>query len=251
MKKFISLILMALSLFCCATAVGCNGCGNYTTSYTVTLDANGGSLSVTELSFEVGQSYELPTPTKEGYTFKTWMLNSSKFASKGIWNIETNVNLKAQYEANKCNVKVYDAFGEEILNTQVSYEQPYEIKFPSDMDGIVKGLKIKGTDQTLAVKGDKWTYGDNVELEVDYKPITVIFSLDGGTADFSTILVEYGKEIDFSPYEPKKSGYVLDYWIYGTYRFYTEKDKCKVIWSIAKETVELKAIWRGHTSVPR
>ena len=92
MKKFISLILMVLSLFCLTTAVGCGG---KVISYTVTLDANGGTLDVSELTFEVGKSYELPAPTKEGYTFKGW--------SNSLNNITSSTTLTAQYTINNAN----------------------------------------------------------------------------------------------------------------------------------------------------
>lgn len=44
-------------------------------TYIVTLDANGGSVSPTTVSFTAGSYYgTLPTPTREGYTFNYWML---------------------------------------------------------------------------------------------------------------------------------------------------------------------------------
>ena len=41
--------------------------------YSVTFDANGGTTPITRKTVEVGEAYgSLPTPTREGYTFKGW-----------------------------------------------------------------------------------------------------------------------------------------------------------------------------------
>ena len=101
MKKLISLILAILTLSCAISVVGC---GSDVKTYTITLDANGGTVSTKTISIQVGQSYELPTPEMKGFTFKTWMLNSSKIAQKGVWNIESDVNLVAVYEGIKYKV---------------------------------------------------------------------------------------------------------------------------------------------------
>ena len=45
-------------------------------TYTVTLNANGGTVSVSSYNYTAGYSYgTLPTPTREGYTFNYWMLS--------------------------------------------------------------------------------------------------------------------------------------------------------------------------------
>ena len=42
-------------------------------NYTLTFDANGGNVSTTTKSVQYGQTYnDLPTPTREGYTFRGW-----------------------------------------------------------------------------------------------------------------------------------------------------------------------------------
>ena len=243
MKKLISLILLILSLSCAVLSVGC---GNKVDTYTITLDASGGTLSVETISVTVGQSYELPTPEKKGFTFKTWMLNTSKIASKGVWNIESDVKLVAVYEGNKYKVNVSDALGNPIMDTTVAYGEPYEIKFPSDVNGIVKGLKLKDSEEDVPLKGDSWPYDKDVDLTVEFKMITVVFNLNGGKADFVTeVSVEYGKIFDVSLYTPTKAGAIFEYWTYGNLTFSIVTPK---VWDIAKERVELKAKWRTYTN---
>ena len=43
--------------------------------YTVTLDANGGTVSPSTVSVRSGETYTLPTPTRTGYTFGGWYKN--------------------------------------------------------------------------------------------------------------------------------------------------------------------------------
>ena len=47
------------------------------TTYTVTYDAQGGSVSPTSASVTAGQSLTLPTPTYSGYTFNGWFTQST------------------------------------------------------------------------------------------------------------------------------------------------------------------------------
>jgi uncharacterized lipoprotein YehR (DUF1307 family) len=243
MKKLISLILAILTLSCAISVVGC---GSDVKTYTITLDANGGTVSTKTISIQVGQSYELPTPEMKGFTFKTWMLNSSKIAQKGVWNIESDVNLVAVYEGIEYKVDIYDALNKFIMNTTVAYGEPYEIKFPSDVNDIVKGLKLKGTEEDIPLKGDYWPYANDTELEVVFKEVTVVFNLNGGTADFAIeVPVEYGKIFDVSLYIPTKTGAVFEYWTYGNLTFSIVNPR---VWDIPKERVELKAKWRTYTN---
>ena len=245
MKKLISLILMILSLSCTVFVSACGGDG-FDGYYTITFDANGGTMGVESIKVKVGEAYELPTPEKEGFNFKTWMLNTSKISSKGVWSIESDVNLVAVYEGVVYDVKIYDVLDKHIMDSSVAYGEPYEIVFNSSVKNIVKGLKLKETDEDVPMKGDVWPFSRDVELIVTFKPITVVFNVNGGASDFDTeVFIEYGKMFDVSLYIPTKSGAVFDYWTYGNMTFSIMSPK---VWDIAKERVELKAKWRTYTN---
>lgn len=49
-----------------------SGCNTDNTTYSVTLDPNGGSVTSTALTFKKGESIELPTPSKENKSFLGW-----------------------------------------------------------------------------------------------------------------------------------------------------------------------------------
>lgn len=59
-------------------------------TYTVTLNANGGTVSSTPISVTYGQAYELSTPTHNdsNKVFKGWLLNGVEISTKGTWNID-------------------------------------------------------------------------------------------------------------------------------------------------------------------
>ena len=244
MKKFISFILMILCLSC---IVSVTGCGNpEPATYTITFDANGGTVSVSSMSIKIGDSYQLPTAEREGFSFKYWMLNTSKLASKGVWNIESDVNLVAVYDGLEYNVNIVDLLDKPIMQCKVAFGEPYEIKFDNTVNDIVNGLKLKETDEVVPLSGDVWPYSKDVELVVDFKPVKVTFNLNGGTADFTTeVWVEYGKIFDVSMYIPTKTGAIFEYWTYGNMTFSIMEPK---VWDIPKETVELKAKWRTYTN---
>ena len=72
----------------------------------VTFDYNGGIApdgAPNSGDYAVGESIQLPTPTREGYTFKGWMAND-KAAGTGSYAAKTDVTLKAQWEANQYDV---------------------------------------------------------------------------------------------------------------------------------------------------
>ena len=178
------------------------------------------------------------------------MLNSSKLASNGVWNIEKDVNLVAVYEGVKYKVTIDDVLENFIMETSVAFGEPYEIEFDTTVNDIVKGLRVKETNEAIALKGDFWPYSKDVELYVDFKPVKVIFNLNGGTwpADgfnSTEVWVEYGKPFEVGLYIPKKTGAVFEYWTYGNITFSIVTPK---VWDIPKEEVTLKAKWKTHTN---
>ncbi len=82
--------------------------GTPTTTYKVTLNPNGGSVSPTSLSVVAGQKVgKLPTPTRSGYTFKGWFTKQSggdKVTSSTV--IKSNITIYAQWNKTSTTVVV-------------------------------------------------------------------------------------------------------------------------------------------------
>lgn len=89
------------------------------TEYTVTYDANGGTVTLGSETVEAGDFVTLPTPTREGYTFKGWSDGTATYAAGANYTVDGNVTLTAQWEALPVayNVSVVN----NLSNKNVSY----------------------------------------------------------------------------------------------------------------------------------
>lgn len=67
-------------------------------SFTVTLDPNGGSLETTTVEVRYNAAYQLPTPNRTGYVFKGWYNGDDLFDSTGVWNRMAGLSLTAEWE---------------------------------------------------------------------------------------------------------------------------------------------------------
>jgi len=98
--------------------------------YTVTFDANGGSLTTTSKTVTYNTEYgSLPTPTKEGYTFIGWYTKVSegvKITDATKVLVASNHTLYARWKANTYKV-TFDANGGNVTTTtkDVSYDSTY------------------------------------------------------------------------------------------------------------------------------
>lgn len=69
--------------------------------YTVTLNANGGSINEKTLTLTYGQAYELPAPMHTENIFEGWTYAGASVAPQGVWEIDgDNVVLMAEW--NEC-----------------------------------------------------------------------------------------------------------------------------------------------------
>lgn len=77
--------------------------GNFLSSYTVTWDANGGTVSPTSSSVTPGSSVTAPTPTRSSYTFNGWYNAASGGSlivnAGGSYTPSSSVTLYAQWTA--------------------------------------------------------------------------------------------------------------------------------------------------------
>ena len=92
-------------------------------SYTVSFDANGGSVSTTSKSVTYGGTYgTLPTPTRTGYTFDGWYTAASggtKITSSTTVNLTANQTLYAHWTAKTFTV-TFNANGGSVSTTSKS-----------------------------------------------------------------------------------------------------------------------------------
>lgn len=99
-------------------------------TYTVSFNANGGSVSQTSKTVTYGNSYgPLPTPTRTGYTFKGWFTATSggtQITQTTTANLTANQTLYAQWSVNSYTV-TFNANGGSVSQTSktVTYGSGY------------------------------------------------------------------------------------------------------------------------------
>lgn len=100
------------------------------TEYTVTYDANGGSVSPGSQTVEAGDFVTLPTPTREGYTFKGWSDGTTTYAAGANYTIDGNVTLTAQWQRIQYTV-TYDANGGSVSPTNATVDAGGSVALPT------------------------------------------------------------------------------------------------------------------------
>jgi len=120
-------------------------------SYTVTYNANGGSVSPTSKSANYNTSVTLPTPTRSGYTFNGWYTASSggtKIGNAGAsYTVTGNITLYAQWIENVLTVNYYNG------NTKIrGVEYYYATNYP---DGLW-AYSTLGISKTGYTGTNKW-----------------------------------------------------------------------------------------------
>ena len=114
------------------------------TKYTVTFDPNGGTVSTTSKQVTIGQKYgALPTPTREGYTFKGWngknKFDSSKLLKASGWTEENGIysgDVRLLYE------KYAPTAGGEYLYTDFKDNTVYFLSFYTKNATTSGGIKF-------------------------------------------------------------------------------------------------------------
>ena len=210
-------------------------------------NGNGGSVSKSSISVVFGDSYSIPTPTKNGYDFTGWSTSSypsyyaSKFPSSGIWNTDGNVTLYAQWELHKYTLTI-DPNGGSFSGSRTrsvtygssvylgsSYRTGYEF------DGWYYG----GTE--LGYSSFTYDFEDDITVKARWTPETysVRLNANGGSGVPSSYTLTYGER--YSLPTPTRDGYTFDGWYtssYGGSRFSSSG-----IWESTSNPYSLYARW--------
>lgn len=140
--------------------------------YTVTLDANGGSVSPSTITVTYNEKYSnLPTPTRENYVFLGWKLGDTTITSSTPVTTTSNHTLVAQW------LKVKNSyFGQLDEHAKVTWIYQYNFTlngFWLDRDALINnGYKTVTVTITVTASGKTGTIGND-------DPYVNICSLDG------------------------------------------------------------------------
>ena len=213
-------------------------------TYTVTLDANGGTMNGLETATKTVEDGKqigtLPTPTKEGYTFKGWY-NGSALVEAGTV-VTADMTVTAQWELKVKNLLVKGVVGDNVNGawtiTSVNVAEQTNIlnylkaNFTSNSANFPKtGYTIEGDGNNpywYYYNGSRLLVAQNEDLKeaetvyVKYKAneYTLYFNADGGKCDTASKKVTFDAKVGTLP-TPTKEGQVFLGWFDANDNQYT------------------------------
>ena len=215
-------------------------------TYTVTFDANKGMVTPKTKTVPHGDLYgELPTPTRDGYTFAGWYDDNSNPVTKDtVVTTAKDHKLYAHWKANTYTVTFEANEGTVETKTQtVTYGSTYgELPTPTRegyrFDGWYNGNGTKVTAVTTVT-----TVGNHVlNARWTKNSYEVKFDANGGKEAYESENVSHGDAYGKFPPEPTRTGYEFAGW-------YTEKDGgAKVeLGDVVTASHTLYAHWKANT----
>ncbi len=189
-------------------------------TYTVKFDANEGTVTSAEQTVTYGSHYgELPTPTREGYTFAGWFTEKdggTQVTKETVVKTVADHTLYAHWTQNIYDVR-FDANGgkEAYEPKKVRYGDTYK-EFPPEPTRIGYEFagwfteKDGGNDKPVKVD-TKVTASHTLYAHWTAKKYTVTFDANGGTVTPAEKTVTYGSTYGELP-TPTRKGYTFVGW---------------------------------------
>ncbi len=184
--------------------------------YTVTFDANGGTVFTSSQSVRHGSTYgSLPEPYRAGYTFDGWSTWSSDdtITSSSRVEIDGNHTLYAKWLKNY--TVNFDPNGGTVSTTSqtvVSTRYFGNLPTPTRPEYAFMGWYTQRTGGDLITSYTTVSLSENITLYAQWKKIhKVTLKPDGGTISADTLEVVQGRTYGSLP-NAEKSGYYFDGW---------------------------------------
>ncbi len=167
--------------------------------YTVTFDANGGTVDPASMTVTFGEAFgTLPTPTRDGYAFAGWFLGEDSVSSTTTYTTVGDTELVAHWTANAYSVKL-DANGGAVNPevVTVTYDAAYGTLPTPTRDGYTFQGWFDG--QTEVTSETIFKGGDGVTLTAQWTANTyeVTFQMPDGTTQKRD--VTFGEKIGELP----------------------------------------------------
>ena len=203
---------------------------------TVSFNANGGSAVANSISATYGQAYgNLPTTTKEGYTFVGWFTaaeGGTEVTNTTICKQTANHNLYAHWTAINYTIYLHENTGVDKTSAiDVTYGQTYTLTAPAERTGYEFAgwfTKQEGGDRYDLTTRTYETVG-NLDLYAHWTAvsgITVSFNADGGEAVANNISATYGQAYGELP-TTTKNGYTFVGWFNADGNIVASTDICR------------------------
>lgn len=213
---------------------GSIGNRNYTAyfsanAYTITLNANGGSLNKTSAEVLYGALYKLEIPTRDGYEFNGYFGDNVEFNSQytdangdslTVWNETENRTLYAKWTAKTYKITI-DANGGIIQGNSevyVTFDKPFTLPVTEKEHYVFAGYYLADTDEKITDNQGQSLTDYNVPSDVNVyarwtaKTYTITLNLNGGSILQETYIEYTIESDDISILNPTKDGYDFVGW---------------------------------------
>ena len=207
-------------------------------SYTVSLDANGGEVSFDTLQVTYDATYNLPVPSRTGYTFAGWFADEILY-SGGIWRVADDVELIASWTPNTDTVYTVNHYWQNITDDEYTLYETETLRGTTDTSVTPSTEMYTGFTapqaQTVNVDPDGSRIV-NYYYTRNYYTVTVVGN--GGTNN--TITQKYQSVIDTTNWTTR-DGYTLGglYTDLSLTTLYTDK-------TMPAENKTVYAYWTGE-----
>ena len=184
--------------------------------YTVSLEANGGSVSVNSLSVAYDSTYgDLPTPSRTGYTFEGWYNGGTKISSSTKMTNTSNHTLNAKWTANSYSLS-FNSNGGSVGSTSktITFDSTYgDLPSPTYEGYIFTGWYTSPDGGSLVESSTTVTGTSDQTLYAHWSAGNCKVTLDpnGGTVSTSAMGVTYNEPYGELPV-PTKKGYTFTGW---------------------------------------
>lgn len=191
---------------------------------TVIFDPNGGTCDIeSKVVKNAGKYGTLPTPTREGYKFEGWRVNSetgSSVTESSIVSVASNHTLVAKWSANRYTVTYDFNGGSGYASSKSVY---YGSKYPTLITPTKTGYTFEGWHLNN-VDGELIESTSIVSIAADHtlvakwkiKDYTLSFNANGGEVTTTSKKVAYNSAYGELPV-PTRAGYSFDGWYTSTY----------------------------------
>ena len=181
-------------------------------NYAIKLNSNGGSETYSDIGYTIeSANVELPTPTREGYTFAGWKADSEsgsweagKIYTGKISGMYGDATLNAQWEANEYTITFVNDDGTVLQSGKVAYgETPaYNGATPTKASTAELSYTFAGWSPAITpVTGDA-TYTATYSSETNEYTVTWV---DGDGKTLKTETLRYGATPAYTGATPTKT----------------------------------------------
>lgn len=191
-------------------------------TYTVTFNANGGSVDTTSKTVVYGSTYgTLPTPTRPNYTFNGWYTASTggtNVTSSTKYTTNGNSTLYAQWSASTFTVSYNANNGTGAPSSQTKqYGVTLTLSsiIPSRSGYTFKGWGTSNTATSVTYyAGDTYTDNKSITLYAvwEINTYTISYNANEGYGAPSSQTKTYGIDLKLSSNSPSKIGYTFKGW---------------------------------------